>query len=194
MDLDDIIRKDASDVDPAPGSLLIANPVMSDSYFSRAVVLMLAKEDGDMGIVLNQPTNITLDLIIPGIGENLPVFCGGPVDHERMFMLHRLPHIFEGSMRVCGDIYLGGNFEQLRKYLASGEPVEDNLRFYLGYSGWDAAQLTTELINNYWAVNPKPEYSDLLRDTGDGYWRREVARLGENYRSWLVVPENPSMN
>lgn len=194
MDIDDIIRKDARNINPGRGSLLIANPLMSDSYFGRSVILMLSENSGDIGVVINKPTSLTLDLILPGIGENVNVYCGGPVDHERMFILHRLPDVFKNSLHICGDLYVGGTIQELIDYLSEGNPVEDKLKVILGYSGWDESQLTGELLKNYWAVNNIADYRNLLEEADESLWREEVERLGDEYRSWLVVPEDPSMN
>ena len=111
-------------------------------------------------------------------------------------MLHTLGDMFEGSTELCPGIYVGGKIEEVYEYLMTGGETEGKIRFFLGYSGWVAGQLKNEIDKNVWALTndaiDDPER--LLTGRGNSYWRREVKRLGSDYRSWLIVPQNPLMN
>ncbi len=54
----------------AKGSLLVASPTLADPNFFRSVVFILAHddEDGSLGVVLNRPSPIPVDEIVPGWG------------------------------------------------------------------------------------------------------------------------------
>ena len=183
---------------PEKGHMLIAEPMLSESVFRRSAVLLLDvdKDQGHLGLVLNKPAGFTLRDIIPEWegGENVPVFQGGPVDRTRLFMLHTLGDRFAGSQEVVHGLYVGGKIEDIMEYISDGHPEEGALRFFLGYSGWTRDQLQTEVLRNSWAVETNPEGPELLKGEGDEYWRRCVARLGDQYRSWLVVPPSVWMN
>ena len=82
----------------------------------------------------------------------------------------------------------------IRDSIQEEENIEGKMRFFLGYSGWGKNQLATEIINHSWALAQPEDMAEALTGRGNEYWRREVERLGEEYRSWLVIPQNPEEN
>jgi len=183
---------------PEKGSLLISEPMMEEAFFSRSVVMILDidKGRGHLGLVMNKPTHLTLRNLLPEWenGGDVPVFCGGPVDTQRLFMLHNLGSRFAGANEILPGLYVGGRIEDIVNYIDDGGTLEGRIRFFLGYSGWSKDQLEEERLDHSWAIDLHPCVDDLLRGEGNSYWRREVKRLGENYRSWLMIPQDPSYN
>lgn len=182
------------------GDLLLAEPLLKEQVFSRAAILVLDVDTsgGVMGLSLNKKLNHSLSDIIDGwdAGKRIPLFCGGPVDTSRLFMLHSLGERFPGSQEILPGIYVGGRIEDIVAYIEDGGVVDGKIRFFLGYSGWGDKQLKEELAANVWAVSRIDDDNsiDILRGDGNAFWRREIERLGGSYRSWLLVPEDPSMN
>lgn len=198
MDIENLIHKDPVTVDPRPGNMLVAGPMLSDINFSRTAVLILDRPDnaGHLGLVLNRETDYTLDILLedcPG-ADKIHLFIGGPVELDRMFMLHRLGNVIDHSIELMPGLYAGGNPDQIKDYIASGEQTDGKIRFFMGYSGWGEEQLAKEIIEHTWAVNIKPDIDNLLRGSGQEYWRRQVKDLGPGYRSWLNIPGHPQMN
>lgn len=198
MNLSNLLYDYNPDVVPERGSLLISEPMMEEAFFCRSVVMILDidRQRGHLGLVMNKLTHLTLQNLLPewGNGKTVPVFCGGPVDNQRLFMLHTLGPRFEGASEVIPGIYVGGKIEDIVNYIDEGGDIEGKIRFFLGYSGWSKNQLKGERENHSWAVDLHPDPSGLLEGEGNSYWRREVKRMGENYRSWLMVPQDPSYN
>lgn len=198
MNLSNLIYDYNPEVVPERGSLLISEPLMEEAFFSRSVVMILDVDGGrgHLGLVMNKKTNLTLQNLLPEWvnGKDVPVFCGGPVDPQRLFMLHSLGGIFENSSEIIPGIYVGGKIEEIVDYIDEGGEIDGKIRFFLGYSGWSKDQLKGEQENHSWAVDLHPDPEGLLQGEGNSYWRREVKRLGENYRSWLMVPQDPSYN
>ena len=101
------------------------DPMMEEIYFSRSAVLVLdeSPDGGHLGITLNKAAfNITLHDLIPDCqrgGEAL-VFCGGPVDMERLFLLHSLGAVFPGASEVIRGVFVGGNVDDIISYLEDG--------------------------------------------------------------------------
>lgn len=184
---------------PLPGRLLVAEPFLRESYFNHAVVLMLECDDSEpaMGLVLNRPSEYVLSDVIPGVPDELAdyrVMCGGPVDENRLFYIHSQPSMFNGAVPVAGNVYVGGDFEAVKDYVASGMPVEGNIHFFLGYSGWEPLQLQEEIERNVWAVDDKPHIESLLKCKPEKMWHKQVRSMGEDYRTWLYHPQYPIMN
>lgn len=194
---------------PTPGgvpdrrSLLLAEPLMQEPYFRRSVVLLLERDPsgGYIGLTLNKQADLTMADLVPGWerGRDVEVFSGGPVDEQRLFMLHTLSDVLKGSREILPGLFVGGTLEDITTYIEGGGEIEGKMRFFLGYSGWDSGQLEKELLGRSWAVADavSPDGSDTMRlidGRENDFWRREVNRLGEDYRSWLVVPETPWLN
>lgn len=198
MDLESIIYKDPTIVNPQKGDLLIAEPLLDEPYFKRSVILLLDEDNnqGHIGLALNKITPVYLQDLFPDwkAGAEVPVYSGGPVEADRLFMLHTMGDRFEGSMEVSPGLYVGAKLDDIIDYINNNRYADGNIRFFLGYSGWSRGQLTSEILKNTWALNPNPGHTDVLTGAEDLYWRREVRRLGEKYRSWLLVPSNPAFN
>lgn len=198
MDLNDILFSPFPTATPHMGSLLISEPLMNDSYFGRSAILVLDEPDdgGHFGLILNKPTEMTLSNLMPDWekGKRVPIFCGGPVDLQRMFLLHTLGEKLGSSAEVLPGIYVGADLDKIIDYIEEGGEVDGKLRFFLGYCGWSPGQLANEIEGKTWAVNALPQCSNLLKGQGINYWNREVKDLGEDYRGWLVIPTDPSLN
>ncbi|MBD5387681.1 YqgE/AlgH family protein [bacterium] len=198
IDLESLIYRDSTDVNPKKGDLLIAEPLLDQPYFKRSVVLLLEEDEnkGKIGLTLNIPTPVTLQDLFPEwtAGKKVRVFSGGPVESDRLFMLHTLGDYFDGAMEVAPGLYVGADLNQVMDYIQNEENLEGKLRFFLGYSGWAKDQLCTEILNHSWVLIHPEDKGDALVGRGNEYWRREVEKLGKDYRSWLLIPQNPEEN
>lgn len=136
-------------------------PGMIDPNFSTTVTLICEHNDeGALGIVINRP----LTLKMSGLFEQLdlpnadpdqadrPVMMGGPVGTERGFVLHNPGAEYENSLPVSGDIQLTLSRDVIDD-LASGDGPSRSL-VALGYAGWDAGQLESEMLANSWLSVP----------------------------------------
>lgn len=199
MDIDSLLHPTVnSGSSPLAGRLLVADPLLRDGCFDRSVALLLQRDSrrGYFGLVLNKKTPFTLCDLIPDwdVGRNIRLYSGGPVEPDRLFMLHRLPDVLDDCVEVMDGLFVGGKLDNIVKYVESGNPVDGYVRFFLGYSGWSAGQLERELARNAWVCRSLPETATVLKGSGQPYWRREVKRLGPDFRSWLLMPDDPSMN
>jgi putative transcriptional regulator len=183
---------------PVLGSILVAEPFLREDYFNHGVISLIEYEQGKsaMGLVLNKTTGYTLGDAIEGILDevDVPIYCGGPLSCDRLFYLHSLGNEFNGATRIADDLYVGGDFQQVKEYVNMGCETEGKMRFFVGYSGWEPNQLEEEIAKHVWAVAPKPANRELFREDGDSFWYRIVRLLGEPYRNWLYHPVNPQYN
>lgn len=185
--------------EPAPGALLVSEPFLREEYFSHSVIALIEHEPkgGAMGVVLNNTTDYTLQELVKGVEckEPVPVYCGGPLGSDRLFFMHTLGDIIQGTQSLGNGLWIGGEFEPMLSIVNDGYELEGNIRFFLGYSGWSDGQLEDELARNVWAVSPLTSTPhDMLRGDGDAYWHRAVRALGPDFRGWLYHPQNPMVN
>lgn len=183
---------------PQTGGFIVAEPFLREEYFNHAVILLADYNPGKpaMGLVMNRNTDYMLHdvLDINGIKEDIPVYCGGPLSTDRLFYVHRMPDLIEGSTPLSDGLWIGGDFDQVCSYISQGMPTEGNIRFFVGYSGWDAGQLEEEISNHVWAPVSIPDKFDVLTGEEDSYWHAVVRRLGKRFSGWRLQPMNPENN
>jgi len=138
------------------GQLLIAMPVMGDPRFERSVIYLCAHSaEGAMGIIVNRPAGsidfpgllVQLDIIKKA--ETLKVLKGGPVDTGRGFVLHSSDFfIKDATLRIDDGICLTATVDILKAIARGAGPKHAILA--LGYAGWAAGQLESEIQENGW--------------------------------------------
>ncbi|MES2388521.1 MAG: YqgE/AlgH family protein [Bacteroidota bacterium] len=181
------------------GVLLISEPFLNDGHFDRSVILVCDhKESGSFGLVLNKPTEHVLEDVLSELAvfpatAGLPLYLGGPVEQNTLHYIHTLGPALEGSEYIGEGFYLGGSFEQLKELLRS-EPIEPGqIRFFLGYSGWQAGQLDKEYEEKTW-ITGKNIPEDLLEIEPAALWRSLLLRLGGKYKELANYPIDPRLN
>jgi putative transcriptional regulator len=141
------------------GHLLIATPVVKGSCFERSVIYLCAhNKDGAMGIIVNYPVETVAFREIfdqLGIGSapgarGLPIHFGGPVESSRGFVLHGGGYQPQHSIISRDGIYVTASVSILQD-LAEGQGPEKGM-LALGYAGWAAGQLESEIETGSWIV------------------------------------------
>jgi putative transcriptional regulator len=151
------------------GQFLVAMPGMADERFARSVIYICAHSaDGAMGIVVNKAASdismpdllVQLDvapesdaiLLRERVGH-MPVLMGGPVEGRRGFVLHTDDfHIAQSTLIIDDGICLTATVEILRAIAGGTGPASAVLA--LGYAGWQAGQLESEIMANGWLNCP----------------------------------------
>ena len=139
---------------------LIAMPAMQDPVFGGTVVYVCEhNENGVLGVVINKPTDMTMevlfdriDLKLAGGSEapivNEPIMFGGPVQDDRGFVLHTPGARYSSSLTVTEDVAFTTSIDVLEA-VAKGDGPERML-VSIGYSGWSPGQLEDEIGRNGW--------------------------------------------
>ncbi len=181
---------------PKKGNLLIAEPsIIGDISFNRSVILLADHTvQGSIGFILNKPLEYTLSDLIPETTSNLKVFNGGPVEQDNLYFIHQVPDLIPNSIEISLGIYWGGDFEVVLELLEQNKLSESDIRFFLGYSGWDAEQLENELHSNSWIVSENIYEKELMGKCCGSFWKEKMMELGGDYLLWSNAPENPSYN
>ena len=181
---------------PDKGYLLIAKPsIIGDLSFNRSVILLADHNDeGSVGFILNKPLEYTLSDFIPEIDSAIKVYNGGPVEQDNLYFIHTVPDLIDKSTAITNGIYWGGDFEMVMEHISNDSITENNIRFFLGYSGWDALQLDEELEVNTWVVQKNKYKEQIIKNSDQAMWRNHMVKLGGAYSIWSNAPENPSYN
>lgn len=166
------------------GQLLIAMPAMQDPRFARTVIFMCThNSDGAMGLVVNKLFgSLTFSELLEQVGiedtgvkNQIRVHFGGPVESGRGFVLHSPDYRKEGTLVVESDIALTASVDIL-KAIAKGQGPRHSF-LALGYAGWGAGQLDSEIRANGWLHAPADQ-SLVFDDDLDTKWKRAMATLG----------------
>ena len=183
-----------------PGSLLISRPFLGDANFERSVVLLCrySPAEGAFGLVLTRPLSTVLgDVLELPLGAaspaaNLPLYAGGPVQPDTLHFLHQLPHL-PGATDLGQGTYWGGNFEQLLAHLTTGAIGPDAVRLLVGYSGWSAGQLESEIEGGSWIRQPASA-GKVFTLKSDTFWQGILREKGGRYRALSNYPLDPRLN
>lgn len=140
---------------------LIAMPHMADPRFAQTLVYMVEHNaEGAMGLVVNRPSGLSLADILEQLqpdeepnarSQALPIFNGGPVQTDRGFVLHPADARFQATLSLGP---LGMTTSQDVLFAIADDTGPDRHLIALGYAGWEAGQLESELIDNAWLSCP----------------------------------------
>ncbi|WP_333822106.1 YqgE/AlgH family protein [Pinisolibacter sp.] len=183
----------AREPDSLAGKILIAMPGMEDKRFARSLVYLCAhSSDGAMGIILNQPAPsassfaellVQLDIVgedesgtLSPLARSMTVQNGGPVETTRGFVLHSSDYFIENATLPIDDHFSLTTTLEVLKAIAEGRGPKDAI-MTLGYAGWGAGQLESEIQWNGWLHCPADPILVFDRDL-DAKYDRALKKLG----------------
>lgn len=180
---------------PEAGRMLLSEPFLNDGYFRRAVVFLVEHNaEGSLGFILNKPMELHLNDVISDMTfANNFLYMGGPVGQDTLHILHMAGNRISGSRQVAEGIFWGGDFEEMKSLVQSGELHESEIRFFLGYSGWSKGQLSAELKEKSWFVLPgAPRF--IFGNQTKQLWEQILKEQGQTYRAFANFPVDPLLN
>lgn len=178
------------------GQLLIAEPsIIGDLSFNRSVILLADhNEEGSVGFILNKPLKYTIKDLLPEIDAKFKIYNGGPVEQDNLYFIHNVPHLIPNSIEISNGIFWGGDFELTKDLINKGLVKKKNIRFFLGYTGWDSEQLETEMQSSSWILTKNIYENKILGKASVHFWKEKIIELGGEYLIWSNAPENPILN
>ncbi|MDE2235154.1 MAG: YqgE/AlgH family protein [Gammaproteobacteria bacterium] len=163
---------------------LVAMPSLNDPNFHKSVIFICEHNaQSALGIIINKPTSIVLNdifkqLAITAKDERIarqPVFQGGPVQTERGFVIHEPPGSWESSL-ILGDCLAVTSSRDVLACMARGQGPQ-NIFVALGYAGWGAGQLESEMASNSWLSTPANR-SIIFETPVEQRWQAAAQLLG----------------
>ena len=178
------------------GHLLLAEPsITGDLSFNRSVILLADHNDeGSVGFILNKPLKYTIKELLPEIESNFKIYNGGPVEQDNLYFIHNVPNLIPNSIEISNGIFWGGDFELTKDLINKDILKKKNIRFFLGYTGWNAKQLEKELQANSWILINNIYEDTILGKVSLHFWKEKILELGGDYLIWSNAPENPTLN
>lgn len=160
------------------GVFLVATKNLAGSSFQRAVILLTHNSKrGATGLTINRPAGISLKQAYPRIRElqqrSDPLFLGGPVNSNAIFVLLRTLQPSRAMHRIANDVYFSTGRNAYARSFDSSSNIAT--RTYAGYAGWAAGQLQNEIDRGDWLmVHTNPEI--IFEDDTESLWQRLTRR------------------
>jgi putative transcriptional regulator len=143
---------------------------------------------------MNKPLEYTISDLVPDVEASFKIYNGGPVEQDNLYFIHTLPELIYDSIEISHGIYWGGDFDRTKSLINEGKINKEDIRFFLGYTGWGANQLEEEIESNSWAIAANKQKKALLSTSSKKIWKEKITELGGDYLIWPNAPENPNLN
>lgn len=159
-------------------TFLVATEKLHGSSFQQAVILLTHFSNrGATGLTINRPSGMSLRQALPDIKQlrqrTGPLYLGGPVNTNAIFVLLRTHQPDKAMHRIVDNIYFSTGKNAFSRSFDSTQNID--LRTYAGYAGWAAGQLQNEISRGDWIM--VHTYPDIIfeNDT-ESLWRRLTKR------------------
>jgi len=190
-----ILNFEYNKIIPSVGSLLISEPYSPDTNFKRSVILLVEhNEEGSFGFILNNPVKTSMKQLIPSFPvDEVVVSIGGPVNNNTVHYIHTYGSRVRESIEILPGLYWGGDFESIKKIVKDEGYDASQLRFFIGYSGWEPSQMSNELNSNFWVVF-NADKQRVMHTKHANAWNYYMQKLGGLFKVWVNSPEDPGLN
>lgn len=177
------------------GKVLIAEPFMLDPNFKRSVVLLCEHEkDGSLGFILNKSLDMKINELIADFPEfDSTVFYGGPVQTDTVHYIHNVGEVLDNSHLVKNGVYWGGDFEKLKLLIDAEQVKPENIRFFVGYTGWSSGQLKEEMKYGSWVVGDMNTRQVFIKNAKT-LWQNVLKTQGDTFSVIAQMPDGLSWN
>lgn len=162
----------------------MALPSMVDPNFRRSLTCICEHtEEGAVGLVVNylhEGLNAAmvfreLSIECRESAVQIPIYSGGPVHAQELFVLHSSPFEWGDTLVVGPDLALSNSREILQAIAQGVGP-----RFFIiamGCAGWAPDQLEWELSQNVWLTGPCS--MELIFETPvELKWEKAIRKIG----------------
>lgn len=180
------------------GKLLVATPLTGGPFEQSVVLVLHHDEDGAHGLVLNDPLEASVDVVLPEwqpfVTEPGVLFQGGPVGMDTAMGLVSVPGHEPGDAPLGTQILFGGiGLLDLDAPAPLVVPELGAFRIFVGYSGWTGGQLEAEIGQGAWFVVPREPRDAFHEDTSE-LWREVLLRQRSSLSFVTTWTESPELN
>ena len=168
------------------GKLLVAAPQLKGNVFERSVIFIVGHDaQGAFGLIVNKPVrSVPRGKVFGGLGTSgaegtgdFTIFYGGPVSPNTGFVIHDGLLKGDAARHVVKDFAVSDQ-KFIVEALARVAGPDCNL-FIVGYAGWAAGQLESELRRGDWVTAPLDR--SIVYDKVNGTkWKRAMERRFHN--------------
>ncbi len=178
------------------GDCIIAPPKMKDSRFNKSLIMMTRLSDhGSQGFVLNRPTEHGVNTLIEDTGLtldiNYPLYWGGPVNVNTVWMLHDRSWSLEQTMPINDDWAMTSHRNMFDALKMGHTPLR--FRILYGFAAWGMDQLENEIQGEYpwsrdssWLILRDPDPHWICDRDEEEQWTDAITfASNQTVSSWL---------
>ncbi len=178
--------------------LLVAHPAFRDMDYRQTVLFAApGPSGGHVGVILNRPTRRSLSSLFPEHEPSKkvldPVYYGGPFSRGALVALVKMDAApGAGAVQVMRNLYMVFRVNTIDQVI---ESRPNDARYYVGYVGWRAGELKSEIDRGIWSVLGA-DMDVVFRKDIEGLWeemlqqsRRIRAESGAESGTAPVFPE-----
>jgi putative transcriptional regulator len=97
------------------------------------------------------------------------------MENEKLFFVHSRPGLIPDGQQIHDNLYWGGDFKRVVELIQSKQLTENDVRFYLGYCGWDTNELEEEIKEGSW--HPCPfQYDAIFTSNEKNLWQEIIKK------------------
>jgi putative transcriptional regulator len=95
-------------------------------------------------------------------------------------------------VKIKDGLYWNGNLDQVKAMIEQKLVEPNEIKFFLGYAGWDKIQLEEELKQNSWLIKESTE--DVIFSRNNKLWNEVIANSPKEISVMANFPLDPEMN
>lgn len=178
------------------GTFLIATPDIDAGFFFRGVILICEHNaNGSFGLLINKSLDLELPDEIANVthlaNPHISIRAGGPVQTNQMMLLHTSNQIEDQTLKICDNVFLGGDLQFLQEIITNQNGPFVYLCF--GYAGWGIGQLEREFLDGHWFLHPATA-KHLFEVPPEKLWQYLLREMGGKYATLSMIPEDLTLN
>lgn len=164
-----------TDITQIRGNFIVASPMMLDERFIDTVIFICEfTPNGAYGLVINDFINEKSNKLKATIFENEKIFNGGPVDNEKMFVLHSNDYESIKTLKISHNIYL----TSVEDMVKNTEKLPQKYIILEGYTKWQESQLEKEIMLGNWLVYLSNDSKTIFEQPYESKWKKITQQLG----------------
>lgn len=165
---------------PATANILIAQGFWQDDIFNRSVILIFDHDEhGSTGIILNKSSEVEMNLILPYLNINNPLYYGGPHGDEFVGFIHDVSSL-KDAILINEGLYWCGDINEVKEKVENQTIDVSRIKFFAGFVQWGPGKLYEEIKQNKWWINSL-SVDDILKTDYKKLWSYSLIKKGNSY-------------
>lgn len=120
------------------------------------------------------------------------LYFGGPVQNDTLHFIHTIGDVLDESHEIAKGLFWGGNYNQLKVLVKEGLITPKDIKFFVGYSGWDKKQFDEEMSNKNWIIEDI-NMNYIFNSKDDILWKQVLKNKGNVYEVISELPDYRSL-
>jgi putative transcriptional regulator len=180
------------------GDILLAPPRMMDHRFHKTVIMLTQERpEATLGLVINRQSNHTVrdvarEVCADLVPDDWPLYWGGPVNPQTIWMLHEPQWHLEGSTIAIDSRWSMTSNLSMFHHLADGDRPE-RFRVFFGFCSWQPGQLEREISgrepyapDSSWLIWHDPDSTRLFEVEPANLWAVGCEQISaQAVASWM---------